>query len=576
MKIDPIKFFSNPSTSIHKTYEAMRSIYVDKIPKNEVAKKYGYTINTINTLIYQFNNGNLHFFDERKPGPKGRRVGCDIRERIITHRKMNISCDDIFERIDQKVSLRTIQRIVNEEGFTRLPAFGPRKNIVNPRLSIPSKSSIIDWNTTGEKIIPCQVAGIFLFVPYLIKLGFSDMIKQSHLPETSEISNLNSALSLLALKLIDKERLSHITDFSFDEGVGLFAGLNVLPKTTCITTYTYGINKQMTLELMKTFVKNVDALSDNNYPSKTINLDFHTIPHYGDDENIAMEKNWAGAKNKLLRGALTFVAQDSDSKMLNYINADINREDASAEIINFVDYWIDIKGVFNGSLVFDSRLTKYGYLDELNQQNIKFITLRRRGKNLIEEAISIPSDKWQDVKLKIPKRKYNDFKVYESIVMLRGYKQPIRQIIIRDHGRAEPTFLVTNNVKMSVEEIVTVYAKRWRIENKIDELIQFFSMNALNSPIMIRIFFDVFFTLMADCLYRLFAQDLKGFEQWTPKRLFAKFVDTTGTIQVTDTQIIVKLRRKAHTPIIKSIDHFNRPHVVEWLGNRELIFEWIN
>ena len=38
-------------------------------------------------------------------------------------------------------------------------------------------------------------------------------------------------LSLLALKLLDKERRSHINDFNFDEAVGLFAGLNLPPKS---------------------------------------------------------------------------------------------------------------------------------------------------------------------------------------------------------------------------------------------------------------------------------------------------------------------------------------------------------
>jgi hypothetical protein len=34
----------------------------------------------------------------------------------------------------------------------------------------------------------------------------------------------SALLSLLALKLLDKERRSHINDFNFDEAVGLFAG----------------------------------------------------------------------------------------------------------------------------------------------------------------------------------------------------------------------------------------------------------------------------------------------------------------------------------------------------------------
>ncbi len=52
----------------------------------------------------------------------------------------------------------------------------------------------------------------------------------------------------------------------------------------------------------------------------------------------------------------------------------------------------------------------------------------------------------------------------------------------KDHGREEPTFLVTNNFDFPIETCVELYAGRWRIENKITELVKFFSLNALSSP----------------------------------------------------------------------------------------------
>ena len=42
----------------------------------------------------------------------------------------------------------------------------------------------------------------------------------------------NALLSLLLLKLLDKEPRSHIDDFNCDEALGLWAGLNILPKKT--------------------------------------------------------------------------------------------------------------------------------------------------------------------------------------------------------------------------------------------------------------------------------------------------------------------------------------------------------
>ena len=47
----------------------------------------------------------------------------------------------------------------------------------------------------------------------------------------------SALLSLLVLKLLDKERRSHIDDFNFDEALGLFAGLNILPKKSFLTDH---------------------------------------------------------------------------------------------------------------------------------------------------------------------------------------------------------------------------------------------------------------------------------------------------------------------------------------------------
>ena len=46
-------------------------------------------------------------------------------------------------------------------------------------------------------------------------------------------------LSLLFLKLLRKECLRRIDDYNMDKALGLFAGLNVLPKKKFGTDYSY-------------------------------------------------------------------------------------------------------------------------------------------------------------------------------------------------------------------------------------------------------------------------------------------------------------------------------------------------
>jgi hypothetical protein len=77
---------------------------------------------------------------------------------------------------------------------------------------------------TAGRCLRTRVAGLFLFLPWLARLRFDQLVRRAGYPATTMIPAASALLSLLALKLRDKERRSHINDFNFDEAVGLFAG----------------------------------------------------------------------------------------------------------------------------------------------------------------------------------------------------------------------------------------------------------------------------------------------------------------------------------------------------------------
>jgi len=91
-----------------------------------------------------------------------------------------------------------------------------------------------------------------------------------------------------------------------------------------------------------------------------------------------------------MKGANTFFAQDSDSDAVLYARSDIKRSESSEEIRKFIDYWTGLKGVMDQMLVFDSKLTRYDILYEIDKVGVKFITLRRRSKKMIDEALAVP------------------------------------------------------------------------------------------------------------------------------------------------------------------------------------------
>jgi len=575
---DPKDFFLNPLVPAQRRYEALRAHFIDEIPRKQVAEQFGYTFYTFQALVRDFLQDKVDFFVEKKPGPKTRHTPESVRNKIIFLRKKNASVPDILtllkeEKID--VGERTIERILQDDGFVKLSRRTHKeRGLTKKETYIPMKSQQLDFQRLTEATFDCQVAGIFYFIPYMIQMGLDTLIENSLFPSTSQLSALNSVFSTLSLKLIGKRRLSKIVDFNFDQGFGFFAGVNILPKSWAISTYSYRVDKQSTLSFMKQFVSMLNRLDEGYYNGETINLDFHAIPHFG--ERSLLEKQWVGARNKAMKGALTFLAQDGESKKLSYVSADIERSQSDNEILHFVDYWMDIKGVIDKTLVFDSKLTTYDVLKQLNEDDIKFLTLRRRGAKLIENAYAIPRDTWEKVNVDIPKRKFNTFLAHDRFITLPRQKLKVREIIIKDHGRKKPTFLITNNHDLTLPDAVTLYARRWRIENTISDLVDFFSLNALSSPIMIRIHFDVLLTMVADCLYKVMAEDLKGFEQCTSRELFSRFINAPGKIVVNGDTVTVKMKKRAHTPVLKSNEVFRKKWEVPWWDGKMLTYEWIS
>lgn len=575
--IDPLDFFLDPKSPIQRKYDALRDYYLNNLSQKEAAEKHGYTFYTFQTIARDFRAGKITFFPPVKLGPKGRHTPDPIREKIIDLRKKNNSIYEIQEILETDgyhCSVGTINNILREDGFARLPRRTlNEKGLTSRGTLVPPASAALDFDDLSDHSFECQVGGIFYFIPYIIESGLHELLLDTEFPETSRLSRTNSVLSMLALKLMGHERLSKVTSYGLDTGLGFFAGLNVPPKTTATSTYSYRVDRDAIEGFLENFVSGMTERYPQYYQGETINLDFHTIPHYG--ELSMMEENWSGAKHQRLKSALTLFAQDGESRMLLYEDADIKNDEASGAIMGFVDHWLRVRGIIDQTLVFDSKLTKYEKLEELDSMGVKFITLRRRGKNLIEEAEDVPDEEWTKVNLKKPKRKHNRFEIWESKKKLPRTKLWVRQLVFMGHGREQPTFLITNNFDISIETLALHYSNRWLIENKFSELVDFFKLNALSSPLMIRIYFDVALTVVADTLYKMMARDLRRYEDCTPKTIFADFINCGCRGEVVGNEVIIRMKKKATTPILKSMDRFQRSWPVPWWGGKEVRYEWV-
>jgi hypothetical protein len=461
--------------------------------------------------------------------------------------------------------VRTVERVLSEEGFEKLPRRTRLKiGITVKGAEVPERSHSTDMEALSGKSYESDSARLFLFAPFLAQLDIDSIVQSAGLPGTKTIPAKSYLLSFLALKLLGTERYSHVVDHGFDPALGIFAGLNVLPKCTAMSTYSFGIDEVHISRLQKAFVKK--ALKLGLYEGSIVNLDFHTTPHFGDDS--VLEKHWAGARNKAMKGVLTLFAQDGDSKLILYTDADIKRSESDDQILKFLSFWKSVRRGVKPTLVFDSKFTSYSNLSDLNDEDIRFITLRRRGKRLIEWASKQSS--WKRITISHEKRKYRNPYILEGRTGLRGYDGEVRQVVMRGNGRENPTFLITNDMEMPVEVLVGNYARRWRVENGIAEAVKFFHLNALSSPILVKVHFDVAMTMMADTLYSMLAKKLRGFEDCDAPNIFRHFIRGKGEVSVKNGAVVLTLPRRAHNPILRKVQWNRLPCVVPGLDGAKL------
>ena len=573
--IDPYRYFIHPESTGQKQYEALRSFYVERLPARVVADRFGYTLPSFNALRHKFKNRELIFQFTGQPGPKGSRIPQEVQQRIFEIRRTrslsNYRIAEILAIEGHEVHPRTISRLLKEAGFPPVPRRA--KLDIGETVKgtvVPPEAHILKTEMLEGRKTTCSVGGIFLFMPLIEQLQLPQVVEKALLPGSKQIPSLQYFLSFLALKLIGKERLSQINDLNFDEGMGLFAGLNVLPKCTAASDYSYRLDIDSLDRLLQGFVRQINR--QHVYRSKTINLDFHSIPHWG--EQSVLETHWVPTRGKRLKGALTLFAQDCQSGQFQYAQADILRSEASDQILDFVSFWKKIHGQLDSTLVFDSKLTSYENLNAINHMGIHFITLRRRGKKLIAAMDRIPANRWAKIHLDIPKRKYKTPLLYESMVNLDGYDGKIRQIVMKGNGREEPSFFVTNDLDTPAESIVLRYAQRWRVENGIAEAVKFFSLNALSSSILIKVHFDVLMTMIAHALYHFISQKLRGFEDCNAATIFRQFINMSAEILICGEVITVKFPRRSHNPIIKAAQLDKNATSISWLGNKRVKFEF--
>jgi hypothetical protein len=304
---------------------------------------------------------------------------------------------------------------------------------------------------------------------------------------------------------------------------------------------------------------------------RSFDLDFHTIPFHGEDALV--ETHYVSKRSRRQKGMLAFLAQDADTRVFCYANGELRKDQQSDEILRFVEFWKQRTGRLPEELIFDSKLTTYARLDQLNRMGIQFITLRRRSQKLLDEVAGTALSAWRRIELESTSREYKTPRVLDRRITLRDYEGPLRQLTVTDLGHEEPTLLMTNQLTRSASQLIDRYAQRMLIENNIEDGIDFFHMDALSSAVAMKINCDLQLTLMASSLYRLLAVRIgQGYEVAKSRHLFRDFIDATASLMITEREIVVQFQKRAHNPLLVAAGFETTNTAIPWLGGKHLQF----
>lgn len=564
--------FLRPANATHRQYEALRAFFVDGLPSAEAAARFGYSPGSFRVLVHAFRRDSQRsFFLAPTKGPQTAPKRDRLRERVIALRKQNLSIYDISRSLrdqGEALSPAAVAVLLKAEGFARLPR---RLDEERPPGSRPTTADVADVRQLDltPRSFRTQFGGLFLFLPTLAAVPFDRILRQVGFPGSELIPAGCALRSLLALKLFGTARHAHVMSSVLDEGLALFAGLNVIPKRSFLTEYSCRIDPACYPKMLRRWF---DAMTDLHLPrGSSFDLDFHTIPFHGADALV--EKHYVSKRSRRQKGVLAFLVHDAQAHVFCYADADLRKEEQSGAILDFVRFWKQRTGHYPEELIFDSRLTTYAHLNDLNRLGIHFITLRRRSPRLLRETAAAPASAWRRIQLKGVARLYKTPRIRDQQVTVPGYQGPVRQLTILDLGHEEPTLLLSNQLQRSPAGLIGRYAQRMLIENQIEDGIDFFHLDALSSAVALKVNCDLLLTLMASSLYRLLAGRIgHGYETAKARHLFRDFIDATAAVTLTRDEIQVRFQRRAHNPLLIAAGIDQTDVAISWLNKKRLRF----
>ena len=278
------------------------------------------------------------------------------------------------------------------------------------------------------------------------------MKKESGIPVEKAV------LALLNLTIVGKKRISRVKNVT-DQGLAVFAGLGKMPNSSFFHNFLDEVKtsdaEQFNILCSKRF-KEMGLFKD-----KIINLDRHFMGYFG-KKRIGKDKH--PTRNISMKGVNASFTQDQETGVPIFVRADypgLKPEDVAIPMLNTTK---EIIGDGMETVVFDKWFSVGSLLDYIDKEiGIKYITLLKLFQNRIKEMKLIPREQFREMA--------DGREITFIHTSLRNYEGEVRLIVVyfQEEGEDKYYGYLTNDEKCPEEKIVSIYGKRWGIENFLKE-----------------------------------------------------------------------------------------------------------
>ena len=164
---------------------------------------------------------------------------------------------------------------LREEGFAPWPRRREEERPPQVRPEAEASADVRTWSLTPRTFGP-SLGGRFFFMPLMRALRPTEVVRPAELPGALMIPAEQAVRTRRALKLLGKERTRHVRQLVSDQGIALFAGLNVVPKRSCLAACSSQIDDRATARRRAAWFQAIERAG--LVRGSALDRDCHTVP----------------------------------------------------------------------------------------------------------------------------------------------------------------------------------------------------------------------------------------------------------------------------------------------------------